>query len=124
MMSVSRLLAMPSAEARRGGKKIVSDLWDEKAGDLIKYQEFFILLDPHLINGNIDPIILSSDGSEVIDGTHRIVRAHQLGVSSLPISCNPDDQVHLDEWDIVLGIKGSKLEMMMMYGIERVVGDD
>lgn len=58
-------------------------------------------LDPHLRSGNIDPVLLTTTSQghdEIIEGHHRIARAHQLGVQRLPVSRDPESQHHSLDW--------------------------
>jgi hypothetical protein len=109
--SVTDLLNTRSRDARNYGEgRLVADVYDRKAkhiaagmsgraSDWPDYSQ----LDEHIRSGTIDPVILQrtpDNDDQVIDGNHRIVRAHQLGVGRLPVSYDPGAQVHYDEWDV------------------------
>jgi hypothetical protein len=100
-MSVAALLGLWSVRGK----------YALKAADLIEYQHAYCQIDGPLLQGTIDPVLLGTDGSGatiVLDGLHRIVRAHQLGISRLPVSYDEASQVHLDNWNSVLGIEGDQ----------------
>jgi hypothetical protein len=107
---VSDLLNMYSAESLRKGvrndsAKVIA-IYDLKAEDIKDYP-VYAQLDEHLRNGTIDPVLISAK-NEIIDGLHRIVRAHQIGVTHLPVSYDWESQEHLLEWDDILGIIGTE----------------
>lgn len=80
----------------------VRSLYDAKADEMRQHPEHWGQLDEPIRNGSIDPVLLSrsSTGHTVVsEGGHRIIRAHQLGVSHLPVSWDPASQAHRDDWD-------------------------
>lgn len=124
-MPVADLLGMHSTEALRitrnralqqpssnpfeelpghSGTTTVRSLYDRKAAD-IEGNPVYRQLDGPIRSGSIDPVVLQPDstratnGHEVYEGAHRIVRAHQLGVTHLPVSTSWDSQKHYNEWD-------------------------
>lgn len=125
-MSVSALLDTPSMDAMaavRGGMRnrdtwqlhehgddtTVRAVYDRKASHIAEragrgepgYPDY-TQLDAHIRSGSIDPVLLqrtSSGMTEISEGHHRIVRAHQLGVSHLPVSYDPGSQTHRYDWD-------------------------
>jgi hypothetical protein len=114
-MSVEDLLGLHSNEALRrkqhfsgdryaghGDDTRVSTVYDRKAAEMGKNPGAWGELDEPIRNGSIDPVLLetSSGGHTVVsEGQHRIVRAHQLGVTHLPVSYDPGSQEHRYDWD-------------------------
>jgi 8-oxo-dGTP diphosphatase len=113
-MSVGDLLGLHSDEALRRQRALsgnqylghsdatrVGTLYDRKAAELAGNPAWQALDEP-IRSGTIDPVLLARTGSGhtvVSEGGHRIVRAHQLGVSHLPVSWDPGSQAHRDDWD-------------------------
>lgn len=104
-MPVADLLRMPSYEAlnnqraRQGGRggnimhsesTTVMSQYPRKAVDISSFPERYSHLDEPIRSGTIDPVMIAHDPEqhmdEVFEGNHRIVRAHQLGVSHLPVT--------------------------------------
>jgi hypothetical protein len=113
-MSVEDLLSLHSNEAltrkrhfgdryaEHGDDTRVSTVYNRKAADIASNPEAWGQLDEPIRNGTIDPVLLSRSGSGhtvVTEGQHRIVRAHQLGVTHLPVSYDPGSQEHRYTWD-------------------------
>lgn len=113
-MSVEDLLELHSNEAltrkrhfgdryaEHGDDTKVRTVYDRKAADIASNPAAWGQLDEPIRNGTIDPVLLELKGSGhtvVTEGQHRIVRAHQLGVSHLPVSYRPDSQEHRYEWE-------------------------
>jgi hypothetical protein len=121
-MPVSELLDMHSTEALRQARNAfmrqpptvgeempghsdatkVGTLYDRKARDF-ETEPGYRRLDGPIRAGSIDPVVLQPNretgGQEVYEGAHRIIRAHQLGVTHLPVSTSWDSQKHYDEWE-------------------------
>lgn len=104
-MPVADLLRMPSYEAlanlrERGGPSArstphgesttVMSQYPRKAVDLASFPDRYRHLDEPLRAGTIDPVMIAHDpeqgADEVFEGSHRIVRAHQLGIRHLPVT--------------------------------------
>ena len=113
LMSIEDLLGLHSDEAlrrerHRAGKPVghsdatrVRTLYDRKAAEMASSPAWQQLDEP-IRSGTIDPVLLAGTGSGhtvVSEGGHRIVRAHQLGVSHLPVSWDPGSQAHRYDWD-------------------------
>lgn len=113
-MSVEDLLALHSNEAlarkrhfgdphaEHGDDTRVSTVYDRKAAEMARNPAAWGQLDEPIRNGTIDPVLLMQTGSGhtvVTEGQHRIVRAHQLGVTHLPVSYDPGSQVHRYDWE-------------------------
>jgi hypothetical protein len=115
LMSVEDLLGLHSDEALRlwrrrwgdsrlghGTGTTVRDIYDRKAAEMARNEPAWSRLDEPLRTGTIDPVLLEKSGSGhtvVNEGGHRIVRAHQLGVSHLPVSWDPGSQLHRYDWE-------------------------
>lgn len=107
---VTDLLNTRSRDARKYGLgRTVNDVYARKAGHIasgIKGDQDhpdYSKLDEPIRNGTVDPVMLDrtdTGDDRVIDGTHRIVRAHQLGVAQLPVSYDWDTQKHDRSWAI------------------------
>ena len=84
----------------------VRTMYDAKAEEMDQNPEEWHKLDKPIRNGTIDPVLLakaSSGHTVVSEGGHRIIRAHQLGVSHLPVSWDPGSQAHRGDWDDPFG---------------------
>jgi len=115
LMSVEDLLGLHSDEALRlwrrrwgdsrlghGTGTTVRDIYDRKAAEMARNEPAWSRLDEPIRTGTIDPVLLEKSGSGhtvVNEGGHRIVRAHQLGVSHLPVSWDPGSQLHRYDWE-------------------------
>jgi hypothetical protein len=114
LMSVEDLLNLHSEEALQNERAWTGDhkqghsdatrvrsVYHSKADEMAQYPEHFSQLDGPIRSGSIDPVLLSRGhgGQTVVgEGQHRIIRAHQLGVTHLPVSHDPASQRHRDEW--------------------------
>jgi len=111
---VGELLDMHSNEALRRQRRTegplatwsertrVRSLYDRKAAEMAANEPAWSALDEPIRSGTIDPVLLewSPTGHQVVsEGGHRIVRAHQLGVSHLPVSFDPGSQAHRYDWE-------------------------
>ena len=131
-MNVDDLLDLHSNEAlrrerHRTGEPVghsdatkVHTLYDRKAAEMAKNEPAWSQLDEPIRNGTIDPVLLegSSDGRTVVsEGQHRIIRAHQLGVTHLPVSYDPGSQAHRYEWDDPEPLEPKEAASPSEYGI-------
>lgn len=110
-MPVSDLLHTQSNDARvykeyrpeLGIKETtVQSTYARRAQSIAEHPDYQKLDEP-IRSGSIDPVLLTTDSRNnrvVVEGHHRIVRAHQLGVDRLPVSFDPGSQRHRDDWDV------------------------
>jgi hypothetical protein len=85
-----------------GNHTRVRTLYDRKAGQMAQHEHAWSELDEPIRSGGIDPVLLEghgAGGTAVSEGHHRIIRAHQLGVATLPVSRDPGSQRHRDDWE-------------------------
>jgi hypothetical protein len=100
--ALSRKRHLGDPQAEHGDDTRVSTVYDRKAAEIAKNPAAWGQLDEPIRSGSIDPVLLSQSGSGhtvVIEGQHRIVRAHQLGVTHLPVSYDPGSQEHRYDWE-------------------------
>lgn len=77
------------------------DIYARKAANISGSERYQKLDDP-IRSGTIDPVLLNKTDSgenEILEGHHRIARAHQLGVEKLPVTYDYTSQKHLMDWD-------------------------
>jgi hypothetical protein len=99
----------------------VRTMYDSKAEEMDQNPEEWHQLDEPIRAGTIDPVLLakaSSGHTVVSEGAHRIVRAHQLRVSHLPVSWDPGSQAHRGDWDDPEPMQHQAVLPMPSYGPE------
>jgi hypothetical protein len=109
---VADLLDTRSRDARKlGAGRLVRDVYERKAAHIAsgmsgdQRHPNFAELDEPIRSGSVDPVMLGrSEGGhdQVLDGNHRIIRAHQLGVDRLPVSYDWDTQKNARPWAIAV----------------------
>jgi hypothetical protein len=89
-------------EQPHGADTTMRAVYDRKAARMTGDGGGYSKLDEPIRSGTIDPVLLgdtSRGETEIVEGHHRIARAHQLGVERLPVSRDPNSQVHYLDWD-------------------------
>ena len=86
-----------------GPETTVQAVYSARAAHMRSDRSLYKHLDGPIKSGTIDPVMISpqsKDGPEqVYEGHHRIVRAHQLGVSRLPVTFGGEEtQGNRDSW--------------------------
>lgn len=113
-MPVSDLMDMQSLDAlgmkrhqmgeaaKPGPDTTMRDIYPLKVSHIESGESHIADLDEHIKSGSIDPVLLATTSGgedQIIEGQHRIARAHQLGVEKLPYSRDPASQAHRMDWD-------------------------